>query len=237
MKAAVVVLRALGTAAGAFIALIGFLGISDGEAVGLFFVVSAVGFGLMFFCLRQAPIAKGIIISALVVFGLYAAYSGSTSSKPKLVSSGMVTEGTVARKVSEDYYGPGDTVDCNGVRITFCGVNETMGSEYLRPGENKIFALAEFEIENNTTQQINISSVFGSDAYCDDYLVQESISADIADPQGRAGLSGSIAPGKKLRGIIGYELPSQWQVLEIRIRTDWWKGSSSDAVIFVAEPA
>lgn len=244
-----IILRILGVAVGAFMALVGIVGISEGESVGFFTVFTAAAIGLIFLCLRHSPVAKRILGWSLLVGGLFiafGAFSGSTSQKHEVVSekgssvlvgSGKIAEGTVARKLGDDSFGPGDTVDCNGVQITFLGVDETPGTEFLSADYGKIFALAEFEIANNTSQQINISSIFGSSAYCDDYLVQESLYAGAADPKGRDGLTGSIAPGKKLRGIIGYELPSQWQVLEIRIQTDWWKGSYSDEVTFVARPA
>ena len=151
----------------------------------------------------------------------------------EIVSSNEIAIGSTGAKVG-DNFGPGDTVDLDGVRITFHGLNETIGDGIFTPNDGKIFAIAEFTVENGTNRQINISSVFGSSAYCDDYLVQESMAAELGDPQHRDNLTGSIDSGRKMRGIIGYELPSQWQILEIRLQTDWWKGSGSGEIVFVA---
>lgn len=158
------------------------------------------------------------------------------SGRSEVVNSGEMAAGSSGVKVDGNY-GPGDTVSMNGVLITFHGITETLGDGLFKPDDNKIFVIAEFTVENNTGDQINISSVFGSAAYCDNYLVSESMSAELGDPQHRNNLTGSLDTGRKLRGIIGYELPSQWQRLEIRLRTDWWKGSKADEITFLVEAA
>lgn len=142
--------------------------------------------------------------------------------------------GNSAVKRDDETFGPGDRVEINGVVVTFNGITETKGTGYYMVPDNKIFVIAEFTVENNTGKDINISSVYGSEAYVDDYLVQQSFEAELADPLERNGLTGTIASGKKLNGIIGYELPSQWQELEIRLKTDWHEGSRADVVTFVA---
>jgi len=174
----------------------------------------------------------------LVIIGLAVACNGlgGTPGTPTRIGSSRQGAGS-ASKVSEEIFGPGDTVDLDGVTVTFHGINETMGTDLWKPEVNKIFAIAEFTVENNSSSDINISSVFGSDAYCDGYLVQESMGAELGDRQGRSNLTGTIVPGRKLRGIIGYELPSQWQRLEIRLQTDWWKGSRAGTIVFVAKAA
>ena len=43
-------------------------------------------------------------------------------------------------------------------------------------------------------------------------------------------LDGSVAAGKKMKGVIGYELPSDWKELEIHYTSDLW---SSSSIIFV----
>ena len=158
------------------------------------------------------------------------------SGRSEVVNSGEMAAGSSGVK-GDGNYGPGDTVSMNGVLITFHGITETLGDGLFKPDDNKIFVIAEFTVENNTGDQINISSVFGSAAYCDNYLVSESMSAELGDPQHRNNLTGSLDTGRKLRGIIGYELPSQWQRLEIRLRTDWWKGSRADEITFLVEAA
>jgi len=160
----------------------------------------------------------------------------SAKGEPEVVASGNIEAGTSGAKI-EGRYGPGDTVRLNDVQITFHGITETIGDGLFTPEADRIFVIADFTVENNSKAKINISSVFGSDAYCDDYLVSESMEAELGDPQHRNNLTGSLDPGRKMRGIIGYELPAQWRVIEIILRTDWWRGSAADTITFAASAA
>ena len=162
--------------------------------------------------------------------------SFSLKGKPEVIASGNIDAGTSGAKI-EGRYGPGDTVRLNDVQITFHGITETIGDGLFTPDTDRIFVIADFTVENNSKDKINISSVFGSDAYCDDYLVSESMEAELGDPQHRNNLTGSLDPGRKMRGIIGYELPAQWRIIEIIIKTDWWKGSTADTITFAASAA
>ena len=44
------------------------------------------------------------------------------------------------------------------------------------------------------------------------------ISSDI--PQ----LDGSVAPGKKMHGVIGYEVDENWNSIDIRFTANFWAG-------------
>ena len=45
-------------------------------------------------------------------------------------------------------------------------------------------------------------------------------------------LTGDIASGKKMEGVISYEVPKGWNKLEVIVTPDIW---SSDKITFVAE--
>lgn len=257
-------LKILGIILFSFVAFIGLISMIAGDLLLGFFVL-AVGVGVILLLTRKPPEeraaqqpakkrpkALGAVLvifgSVVFLFGLLMQLGSSggetgeikstvlSKGKPEVVSSSGAAAGSSGAKVG-DNFGPGDTVRLDGVLITFHGITETIGDGLFKPDDNKIFVVAEFTVENNSEKQINISSVFGSAAYCDNYLVQESMAAELGDPQHRSNLTGSLDSGRKLRGIIGYELPSQWQLLEIKLQTDWWKGSQSGTVVFVAEAA
>lgn len=67
-------------------------------------------------------------------------------------------------------------------------------------------------------------------AYVDDYAINTDLSA-IASAD-KSSLDGSIAPGKKLNGILGYQVPADWKVLEINIQPDVL---SNDKATFIIE--
>lgn len=37
-------------------------------------------------------------------------------------------------------------------------------------------------------------------------------------------LDGTVAAGKKMNGVIGYEAPADWKEIEIRFTPDFWSG-------------
>lgn len=187
-------------------------------------------------------IVIGVILSAILLYNaaeFFLAFTGSSGSQPVKVSQVPVASQmpavsqAPAAKPSPQVFRIGDVAEIGGVRIGLLGAQMHHGNAYTKPKDGHVFVVAEFDVQNNSGEQINISSFFGSEAYCDGYLTKQSFTAEISDPRDRDGLTGSIPDGKKLRGIIGYELPEDWEELEISIQTDWWKGSSSDAITFV----
>ena len=124
---------------------------------------------------------------------------------------------------AETEFGIGDRVELNDIVVTLLDVTETAGSEYLGPAEGNTFVLCEFDIENNSSKEINVSSILCFDAYCDDYACSISISA-LAAKENKNQLDGSVAAGKKLNGVVGYEVPADWKEFEIRFTPDFWAG-------------
>ena len=127
-------------------------------------------------------------------------------------------------------YKIGETAELNGVRVTLVNVTESNGSDFNKPTDGNIFVLCEFEIENNSDKEINISSIMSFEAYCDDYTCTYSLSA-LLEKGNKNQLDGTVAAGKKFTGVIGYEVPVDWKTLEVKFTPDVW----SDKVInFVA---
>ena len=44
-------------------------------------------------------------------------------------------------------------------------------------------------------------------------------------------LDGTVAAGKKFKGVVGYEVPEDWKELEIRYTPDYWNGND---IVFIA---
>lgn len=89
--------------------------------------------------------------------------------------------------------------------------------------------LCHFEIVNNSEEELSVSSMMSFDAYVDDYSVSMSLSSLVStdDPQ----LDGTVAPEKKVAGVIGYEVPSDWKDLEVSFEPDVW---DSNPFVFYA---
>ena len=111
-------------------------------------------------------------------------------------------------------YGVGDTLTQNDVTVTFLGVTESRGSAYNKPSEGNVFVLCEFEIANNKSTDLGVSSMMNFEVYCDDYSTSLSLGA-LIESGNKSQLDGTIAGGKKMKGVVGYEIPADWAELEI----------------------
>jgi|LSQX01.1.fsa_nt_gb cytoskeletal protein RodZ len=112
-------------------------------------------------------------------------------------------------------FSPGETAELKDIRVTLVGVTESEGSKYNNPADGNIFAFAEFEIENNSNEEITVSSIMSFEAYSDGYSISQSIAA-ILERDDKSQLDGKIASGKKMNGAIGYEMSEDWSELEIQ---------------------
>ena len=111
-------------------------------------------------------------------------------------------------------YGVGDTLTQNDITVTFLGVTETRGSAYNKPSEGNVYVLCEFEIANNKSTDLGVSSMMNFEVYCDDYSTSLSLGA-LIESGNKNQLDGTIAGGKNMKGVVGYEVPADWTQLEI----------------------
>lgn len=128
-------------------------------------------------------------------------------------------------------FGVGEKVSLDDVVVTLLDVTESYGSTYNKPTAGNVFVLCEFEIENNSSGDIGVSSIMSFDCYCDDYATSSSLSATL-ERGNKAQLDGSVASGKKMNGVIGYEVPKDWKELEVRFTPSFW---SRKDIVFVAK--
>lgn len=119
-------------------------------------------------------------------------------------------------------FGVGEQVSLNDVIVTMDSVTESEGSQFNKPSDGSTFILCEFSIENNSGKDLGISSIMCFEAYVDDYSTSMDLSALLES--GKSQLDGTIAAGKKMNGVIGYEAPADWNEIEIRFTPDFWSG-------------
>ena len=181
-----------------------------------------------------------LLITAFAVFALGSSESSTTppdTAAPSAQTSPVdKTETTPVEQTEapteavKDGYGVGETALQKDVSVTLVGVSESEGSSFNTPADGNVYVLCEFEIENNAKKELNISSMLSFEAYCDDYSCSFSLGA-LMEKDNKNQLDGTVAPGKKFNGVIGYEVPADWQELEIHFTPDVWFGKS---MVFIA---
>lgn len=184
---------------------------------------------------KQTPNGCLIAIIVIVVLFILIGVAGGSSSSSNQnasssasassdASSGSSTPSTPTVTHAPSVYSIGDTAESNGVKVTLVNAETGHGSQYLTHSAGNIFVTLEFEIENDSSSDINVSSIASFEAYCDDYSVAESITAvTLSD---KSTLDGNVAAGKKMNGVISYEVPKDWQNLEVTFSPSFWSNHS-----------
>ena len=161
-----------------------------------------------------------IIIAILMFLSLcHSAINGDTAETAKPVdgSAKIMPEATPA------VYGVGETLELKNIRTTLTAVRTSYGSQFLTPEDGNEFVVFEFEIENHSEKEIAVSSLLCFSAYADDYKLELSLSA-MSQDKGQQ-LDGTIAAGKKMKGVVGFEAAEGWKTAEIHFKPSAWSGS------------
>ena len=182
---------------------------------------------------KKKPIFKRWWFWILVVALLIGAIS-SANEDPQKAEIGNNSETTSAQNTPIETTAPKpftvhDTVEVNDVYVTLESFTESAGGNLLTPADGNVFILCEFTIENKSNKDIAVSSMLSFEAYADDYSTAMSIMATSSAE--KAQLDGTIAPDKKMNGVIGFEVPRDWSVFEIRYTPD----VLSKEIIFICE--
>lgn len=171
-----------------------------------------------------------IVVLVVVVLVVIAAFAGSgESSTPQKVESTSGTSqsasqaGEAQPQPEQTVFTVGDAVELNGVKTTLLSAEEYPGKQYMMPTDGNVFLVCQFEIENDSSAEINVSSMVSFNAYCDDYSVSLSVTGEMLEDSWKT-LDGTVAPGKKINGIIAYEIPQDWQKMEISYTPSYWSG-------------
>lgn len=178
---------------------------------------------------KQKHALKNVAFILIVLFfiGVFASIFGD-NSEPELVQSS--TQGTESGRSDDQQteteiktvFNVGETAALNDIHVTLVNVSENNGGNYMTPTDGNVFIVCEFEIENNSDTDIAVSSIMSFEAYVDDYSTSMNLSAMLSTNQKQ--LDGSVASGKKMNGVIGYEVPSGWSTIEVKFTPDFWSG-------------
>lgn len=114
----------------------------------------------------------------------------------------------------------GESVELNNVVVTLIDVYEINGNGFFEPTDGNTFVICEFEIENNTTGDIAVSSMLSFEAYFDGYAANLDITAITLSEKTQ--LDATVAAGKKIRGVVGYQAPEDWQNVELQFSPSFW---------------
>ena len=153
-------------------------------------------FALLVFC---------ALLLMIFVFGC-----GETTQPEKVPAENKAESGVENSKAPE-VYAVGDSVKMGGLVFTVNGTRTATGSEFIKPDEGDIYFIADCTLENTAAEVAHISSLLmfklvDADGYNYDITI---------GPETKGSLDGELAPGRKMRGELAFEVPAQVNSLEL----------------------
>lgn len=176
---------------------------------------------------KTKPVLVGLIIFVVLIIIIGAA---GDSEEPVKVGDTPQSSTSTNSPNDKNTFTVGEIAELQDIQAALISVTESTGSNFNKPSDGNIFVLCEFEITNNSKEEIVISSMMSFEAYCDDYTCTYSLGA-LLEKGNKNQLDGTVAAGKKFKGVIGYEVPENWRELELHFTPDFWSGKD---IIFIA---
>lgn len=126
---------------------------------------------------------------------------------------------------------PGEGIQTKNFKLTVENFEKVKSNnDFLQPDEGKEFISVGILIENISDKDYAVSSILMFNAYQDGFSINEDLSAHAAKG-GTTTLNGDLAAGKKIRGNLMYQVPTDWKELEIDVDLTALSLFSSDGEI------
>ena len=152
-------------------------------------------------------------------------YNIISGKKVKFIFEGNEDSGLTFEKntsSSADAFHVGDIIETKNFRIVYSKASEYVSdNQFLQPAEGKKYIYIELEFENLSSSDHTVSyfsfNCFADGASCDGYYGLDD------------GLSATLSPGRKAKGTVAFEVPSDAKVIEIEYEDNIW---TSNKIIF-----
>lgn len=134
---------------------------------------------------------------------------------------------------NEATYGVGDEAAVDDLIFKLTDVMTSKGNSYYKPDTGMEYVILQFTITNNGTDNALLSTIMNFTFWCDDTIHTIDLEALATGMlSGKYQLDCAVESGKKVTGIIGYEVPSDWKTLKVECRKEVYFG---DTVTFLVE--
>ena len=133
---------------------------------------------------------------------------------------------------ADEAYEPGEVAELKHVSIELTNVLESGKNEFYTPKDGYEFLIVEFEIENTDDEDMTISSMLNFSTWCDGQMYTISLEAlGTAMFAGKMQLDCVVESGKSVTGVIGYEVPVEWEELIVEYKGDLLGGDKASFAV------
>lgn len=122
---------------------------------------------------------------------------------------------------ADDAYAPGETAEDDDVRITLTNVYTNRGNDYYTPTDGCEYVIVEFTFDNNSAEDQTLSTLLCFSAWCDNKMCSLSLEAlGTALFSGKMQLDCIVESGESVTGVVGYEVPKDWEKMVVEYKKD-----------------
>lgn len=176
---------------------------------------------------QKKGIVKWIVIVVIVLFVLSALANGGDSDEPSNKNPKKVdstnNESKEEEKEDKKEFSVGDVVETSDLKITFISADKYKEeNEFSQPKKGNTYYRMQFEFENIGDSDQTISSLSNWTCYADGYAMEQYFG-------GEDEMDGSIAPGKKMKGSVYFQMPKKSKEITLEYECNFW---TEDKVIF-----
>lgn len=177
------------------------------------------------------------IIIAIVVIAIIGAVAGGGDSDDKPSNSSPTKTGEVEKESSDSSdqrdekegqnseFKVGDVVETSNLKISFLSSGEYESeNEFISPKDGHVFYKMDFEFENISDSDENVSS-FDFKCYADGYDMEQSYMEGLD-------LDATLSPGKKTKGSVLFEVPVDCKEIMLEYETNFWTESK---IVFIVK--
>lgn len=164
-----------------------------------------------------------VVLAGIAYFFLF---GKDTPTKTADNNSSQTTETDASASDSQGSVISAETY--NDITISLINTTESKGDSLASPSDGNIFYICEFQIENKSEDSIVINSLSDIEAFCGDYSVSEDIAGLLlSETEGKSSLDGTIAVGQTFTGVVTYQIPKDYDQMQLRLAPDFWNGDTA----------
>ena len=120
---------------------------------------------------------------------------------------------------------PGETAETDDVSITLTNVYRSGKNDFYTPADGYEYVIIEFTFENNSKEELALSTMLSFVTWCDEQMYSISLEAlGTAAISGKMQLDCVVASGDSITGVIGYEVPEEWKEVIVEFKKDTFIG-------------
>lgn len=130
-------------------------------------------------------------------------------------------------------YTIGEIAETDDLTLRLINVMNSKGNSYYKPEDGMEYIILEFEVTNKSSEALTLSTMMNFTAWCDNKTYTIDLEAlATAMLSGKYQLDCAVEAGKKVTGVIGYMIPSEWEEVKIDFKQDVVFG---EKIVFVIE--